>query len=140
MAVPRPPGAGYYNKDLMGLFAEEIMSHISEYNQQNLSNVAWAYGKLTHADDKLLAAIARENARPFCRPPALNPEPCRATATLRAARHPARLLSRLFASPAAAAALLSEPRGSLAPARARPPPRALQVRRRLGWRSCSPTT
>ena len=53
-------GAGYYSKDMMDRFASEAEGRIQEFSQQNLANMAWAFGKLTHDAPSLLDAIGRK--------------------------------------------------------------------------------
>ncbi len=41
----------------MDRFASEAEGRIQEFSQQNLANMAWAFGKLTHDAPSLLDAI-----------------------------------------------------------------------------------
>lgn len=41
----------------MDRFADEAEGRIQEFSQQNLANMAWAFGKLTHDAPSLLDAI-----------------------------------------------------------------------------------
>ena len=50
-------GAGFYNEGLMVRFAQEAEGRMEEFSQQNLANMAWAFGKLTHHAPPLLDAI-----------------------------------------------------------------------------------
>lgn len=52
--------AGFYNEALMVRFASEAEGRIQEFSQQNLANMAWAFGKLTHHAPSLLDAIGRK--------------------------------------------------------------------------------
>ena len=42
---------------MMDRFASEAEGRIQEFSQQNLANMAWAFGKLTHDTPSLLDAI-----------------------------------------------------------------------------------
>ena len=53
-------GAGFYNEGLMVRFAQEAEGRMEEFSQQNLANMAWAFGKLTHHAPSLLDAIGRK--------------------------------------------------------------------------------
>lgn len=44
----------------MDRFASEAEGRIQEFSQQNLANMAWAFGKLTHDAPSLLDAIGRK--------------------------------------------------------------------------------
>lgn len=50
--------AGYYDGPLMTRMAKEAEEHIQEFSQQNLANLAWAYGKLSHYEASLLDHVA----------------------------------------------------------------------------------
>ena len=50
-------GAGFYNEGLMVRFAQEAEGRMEEFSQQNLANMAWAFGKLTHHAPPRLDAI-----------------------------------------------------------------------------------
>ncbi len=49
--------AGFYSEGMMDRFASEAEGRIQEFSQQNLANMAWAFGKLTHDAPSLLDAI-----------------------------------------------------------------------------------
>ena len=51
--------AGYHNDALMDSFAEEGRSRIQEFSQQNLANMAYAYGKAKHDAPVLMDSIGR---------------------------------------------------------------------------------
>lgn len=53
---------GYYDAKLLETFADEAEWRITEFSQQNLANLAWAYGKLGHYHKGLLDAIAKQAA------------------------------------------------------------------------------
>ena len=50
--------AEHYNKDLLASMAKEAQLHIDKFSQQNLANLAWAYGKLSYYDSKLMDSVA----------------------------------------------------------------------------------
>lgn len=52
--------AGYYSENLMDKFGAEAEGRIQEFSQQNLANMAWAFGKITHYMPSLLDAIGRK--------------------------------------------------------------------------------
>ena len=52
--------AGYYSESLMDKFGAEAEGRIQEFSQQNLANMAWAFGKITHYMPSLLDAIAQK--------------------------------------------------------------------------------
>ena len=52
--------AGFYSEGLMGRFASEAKGRMQEFSQQNLANMAWAFGKLTHHAPSLLDAIGHK--------------------------------------------------------------------------------
>ena len=51
--------ADYHNDALMDRFAEEGRSRIQEFSQQNLANMAYAYGKAKHDAPVLMDSIGR---------------------------------------------------------------------------------
>lgn len=53
-----PPG--YYYAPLLERMAEEATTQIGEFSQQNLANLAWAYGKLSYYSYELMAAVAHQ--------------------------------------------------------------------------------
>ena len=53
-------GAGYYSESLMDQFGAEAEGRIQEFSQQNLANMAWAFGKITHYMPSLLNAIGQK--------------------------------------------------------------------------------
>lgn len=52
--------AGFYSEGLMVRFAGEAEGRMEEFSQQNLANMAWAFGKLTHHAPSLLDAIGHK--------------------------------------------------------------------------------
>ena len=60
MTVPSLLLAGFYSEGLMTRFGSEAEGRIQEFSQQNLSNMAWAFGKLSHDAPALLDAIGRK--------------------------------------------------------------------------------
>jgi len=40
--------ADFYSEGMMDRFSREAEGRIQELSQQNLANMAWAFGKLTH--------------------------------------------------------------------------------------------
>lgn len=52
--------AGYYDPELLARMATEAESQIVKFSQQNLANLAWAYGKLLHYERGLMDAIAQQ--------------------------------------------------------------------------------
>lgn len=52
--------AGSHYPDLFEAMSQEAITHIKNFSQQNLANLAWAYGKVAHDDPLLLDAIAQQ--------------------------------------------------------------------------------
>ena len=52
--------AGHYDAPLLERMADEADTQIANFSQQNLANLAWAYGKLSHYKPSLMASVAHQ--------------------------------------------------------------------------------
>lgn len=52
------PSAGFCDEALMVRMAAEAEAQIAQFSQQNLANLAWAYGKLSFYQRSLMDAVA----------------------------------------------------------------------------------
>ena len=52
--------AGHYDTVLLDRMATEAAAQIENFSQQNLANLAWAYGKLSHFKASLMASVAHQ--------------------------------------------------------------------------------
>ena len=52
--------AGYNDSALMVRMAAEAEAQIEQFSQQNLANLAWAYGKLLHYEASLMDSLAAQ--------------------------------------------------------------------------------
>lgn len=52
--------AGYYDARLLDNLAGAAVARISEFTEQGLGSLSWAYSKLGHHHQGLLEAIARQ--------------------------------------------------------------------------------
>ena len=57
--LPAGVASNYHNAEMMDRFAQEAQDRIQEFSQQNLANVAYAYGKAKHDAPGLLDKIAQ---------------------------------------------------------------------------------